>query len=173
MKKYTVAGAIIRRKDNQVAMVRQSSPELADGSFWTLPSGKLEAGETFIDAAIREVKEETGLDPQGAELIYVCEYKNGKEGFMCRVEMYEFNSFKGTIAPNDPDQVIEEADFFPISDAIKKLDALKWPMVKEPAIAYLNDATKKPLHWVYEADQNEEYKLVSMSALSTNIKKSS
>ena len=36
---------------------------------WSLPKGKLESGESFEDAAVREVKEETGVRVRlGAEL---------------------------------------------------------------------------------------------------------
>jgi 8-oxo-dGTP pyrophosphatase MutT (NUDIX family) len=49
------AGGVVAR-DGQVVVVHR--PRYDD---WTLPKGKLEAGETSADAAVREVLEETGL----------------------------------------------------------------------------------------------------------------
>lgn len=49
------AGGVVVR-DGQVALVHR--PRYDD---WTLPKGKLDPGESFEDAAVREVEEETGL----------------------------------------------------------------------------------------------------------------
>ena len=49
------AGGVVVR-DGQVALVHR--PRYDD---WTLPKGKLDRGESFEDAAMREVEEETGL----------------------------------------------------------------------------------------------------------------
>jgi 8-oxo-dGTP diphosphatase len=49
------AGGVVMR-DGQVALVHR--PEYDD---WTLPKGKLDPGESFEEAALREVWEETGL----------------------------------------------------------------------------------------------------------------
>jgi 8-oxo-dGTP diphosphatase len=49
------AGGVVMR-DGLLALVHR--PEYDD---WTLPKGKLDRGESFEDAALREVVEETGL----------------------------------------------------------------------------------------------------------------
>jgi 8-oxo-dGTP diphosphatase len=49
------AGGVVMR-DGQLALVHR--PRYDD---WTLPKGKLHPGESFEDAALREVTEETGL----------------------------------------------------------------------------------------------------------------
>jgi 8-oxo-dGTP diphosphatase len=53
-----VSAAIFR--DGRVLIVRRARPP-SDGLF-TLPGGGVELGETLAEAAIREVREETGLE---------------------------------------------------------------------------------------------------------------
>jgi 8-oxo-dGTP diphosphatase len=50
------AGGVVRRDDGRFVVVHR--PRYDD---WSLPKGKLDAGETFEEAALREVWEETGL----------------------------------------------------------------------------------------------------------------
>ena len=52
-------GAIIFDPSNRVLLVRRGTPP-ARGR-WSIPGGKQEAGETLIEACLREVLEETGL----------------------------------------------------------------------------------------------------------------
>ncbi len=57
------AGGVIIR-DGKVAVVHRDRYD-----DWSLPKGKLDAGESFEEAALREVREETGLECElGLEL---------------------------------------------------------------------------------------------------------
>lgn len=58
---------IIYRRDRQILFVRKRNAK------WNLPGGRVEQGETPLQAALREMTEETGLAFD--ELRYVSEYR--------------------------------------------------------------------------------------------------
>ncbi|RMO16483.1 MutT/nudix protein [Pseudomonas cichorii] len=61
---------VICKRDDQILYVRKPK------SKWALPGGRIEAGETPAQAAVRELSEETGLE--NLELMYVDEYEKDR-----------------------------------------------------------------------------------------------
>ena len=64
-----VTGIVV--EDGRVLLLNQDTDT---GRSWSLPGGKLEAGETLAQALVREMKEETGLDVLPGRLLYVCDH---------------------------------------------------------------------------------------------------
>ena len=58
---FGVVGAIIER-DSKFLLVKEHHPGHSAHGKWNQPAGWIDVGENPIDAVIREVREETGLD---------------------------------------------------------------------------------------------------------------
>lgn len=61
-------------KDDKILMVCHQTPSR---TYWTFPGGGVNNGEPFEQAAVREVKEETGLDVKVIQLLFDEEYEFG------------------------------------------------------------------------------------------------
>lgn len=57
----TVRG-IIKNDKNEILLVKRHPKSRTDPEMWELPGGKVDPGEDFDKALIREIKEETSLD---------------------------------------------------------------------------------------------------------------
>jgi 8-oxo-dGTP diphosphatase len=60
--------------DSKILMVCHQTPSR---TYWTLPGGGWEVGETIEQTAIREVKEETGLNIEVIKLLFEENYEYG------------------------------------------------------------------------------------------------
>ncbi len=78
MKRPRACGALLH--DDRVLMVRHAEPMR---SYWTLPGGAVEAGETPAEAAAREVWEETGLRTTAVRLLFETTYGNEGSSEYC------------------------------------------------------------------------------------------
>ena len=54
------AVGVVCLRGDEVLLIRRGAPPLED--HWSLPGGRIEWGERATDAALRELKEETGCD---------------------------------------------------------------------------------------------------------------
>jgi 8-oxo-dGTP diphosphatase len=57
----TPAIVVIIEKDKHILLGKRKGTSKYKPGYWSLPGGMIEYGESFLDAAHREVKEETGL----------------------------------------------------------------------------------------------------------------
>lgn len=65
----TAAVGVVCLRGDDVLLVRRGKPPLEDS--WSLPGGRIEWGERAADAALRELKEETGCEADMIGLIDV------------------------------------------------------------------------------------------------------
>jgi 8-oxo-dGTP diphosphatase len=88
------AGGLVMR-DGRVAIVHR--PRYDD---WSLPKGKLDAGESFEEGALREVEEETGLRCRLTGALGDASYRDRKDRAKL-VRYFEMEPTGGEFAPND------------------------------------------------------------------------
>lgn len=100
----------------------------ADNGLWEIPAGACEEGGDFADAAVREVKEETGLVVRREDLvpfatlsdpeIHTITYPNG-DVTHCFGLCFTARTWSGELSPG-PDEV-RQADFRPLDRAPQPL----------------------------------------------------
>jgi 8-oxo-dGTP pyrophosphatase MutT (NUDIX family) len=105
------AGGVVMR-DGRVALVHR--PRYDD---WTLPKGKLDPPESFEQAAVREVQEETGLRGRPVRELPPISYKVGSRDKIVRYWLMDVEH-DGSFVPNDE---TDELRWLPLDDAMKLL----------------------------------------------------
>lgn len=60
---------VIVLADDRVLLEQDTDPGLPGVHWWVTPGGGLDPGESFVEAGVRELREETGLVVTGADLI--------------------------------------------------------------------------------------------------------
>ena len=113
MAEVEAAGGVVLDEDGRVVLVHR--PRYDD---WTLPKGKLDPGESFEEAALREVEEETGLRCRLVRELPSIEYRDAKgRPKVVRYWLTEVEADVGFV-PNDE---VDELRRLPIDEALALL----------------------------------------------------
>ena len=116
------AGGVVLR-DGRVAVVHR--PRYDD---WSLPKGKLDPGESFEDAALREVEEETGLRCHLVRELPAVEYEVRGRPKLVRYWLMEVEA-ETAFVPND------EVDELRWLEPPEALALLSYDRDREPVLA--------------------------------------
>jgi|CXWL01.1.fsa_nt_gi 8-oxo-dGTP pyrophosphatase MutT (NUDIX family) len=110
------AGGVLMRNEQILLIVSKSG-------HWRLPKGRLEKGETSVEAAIRETREETGVmgTPRGTlpgiEYVYI---ERGRKRIHKKVDFYLMDWVSGE--PVDFDRTeVKDAAWFSWDESLRKL----------------------------------------------------
>ena len=109
---FVVAVHLLFFQNDSVLLLLRANTGWKDG-FYSVPAGHVENGQSVIASAIREAKEETGVDikPSDLEVVHVMHRKSGDE----RVDFFlTVRKWHGQITNNEPHKC-DDLSWFPIN----------------------------------------------------------
>lgn len=109
-------GAFVLNKEGQVLVVQEKSGKFRGTGIWKFPTGVVEQGEDICDAAVREVKEETGIITEFKEILafrqsHKAFFQKSDLFFVCMLEPLSFDIQK-------QDLEIEAAEWMPFEEYV-------------------------------------------------------
>jgi 8-oxo-dGTP diphosphatase len=91
-------GAVIKDDEGRLLLIKRGHEPGA--GLWSLPGGRIEPGETDVEALTRELAEETGLEVQAGHLLGNVQ-RPGRQGAILDIRDYAATVIGGTLSPGD------------------------------------------------------------------------
>ena len=139
MQEAMSAGGVVYRQEDGRLLIALCG-RIRSGT-WNLPKGTPDVGENVEETALREVKEETGLDVEIQSPLGEIEYyfSRGKQRFHKRVHFYLMAECGGSFDEHDPE--FDVVQWFPAVEAMSALTFSTESEVVRRAIAMLSTET--------------------------------
>lgn len=115
------AGGVVYRREGGSIQIALAARRTRKGDLvWGLPKGGIDEGETHEVAALREVREETGLDAEIEGDLGEIRYFYVWEGVRVRkaVHFYVMRATGGDITAHDDE--MEDVRWFPLAGSIRR-----------------------------------------------------
>lgn len=136
-KKHVGASVLIFNKNKQLLIVK---PTYKEG--WSIPGGGVDVGESPKTAAIREIKEEIGLDLK--DIILICVNYTSVQGI--KPETLQFVFYGGTLETDEINKIILDKN---------ENSEFRFVEISEANIL-LNERQKHQLPFCLEAIKNQQ-----------------
>jgi len=119
----------------------------SDWCGYTLPGGHYESGESFVEGAIREIREETGLTVENLQLCGIKQFPI--EGGRYIVFLYRTDTWSGTLTSSEEGQM----------EWVERSRLQKLPLVKDfmALLAVMDNPAVTEFQYTTDADGKFEY----------------
>ena len=87
MSKRRINVRAIIYKNGKIFGVRQNNAQ-GPSVHWAVPGGGLDPMESVVDGVRREIIEETGVEPEIGDLLFIQQFKSRREGFDEEMELF-------------------------------------------------------------------------------------
>jgi 8-oxo-dGTP pyrophosphatase MutT (NUDIX family) len=119
-REISAGGVVYRREGEEIEVVLASRRTRRGELAWGLAKGGIEEGETHEEAAVREVKEETGYDAEIEASLGDTRYFYVWEDTRIRKTVHFFLMRCTGGDPDDRDDEMEDVRWFPLDRALKR-----------------------------------------------------
>lgn len=109
---FRIRSAVLIWRDGEVLLVRH---EKGGHSYWLVPGGGVDPGETMVDAGARELLEETGYDVKVGRLVVLCEAIDPNPGGRHIVNTVFSGTVRGGTLSVGVDKALRDARWMPIA----------------------------------------------------------
>lgn len=112
------AGGLVISESNPSLIALISHKNRGGGLDWVIPKGHVELGENYLQTAVREIREETGIESKILEKIGEISYsfKIGPKRIKKTVHHYLLQQIGGSLnACSDPTGEVVDAQWFDVS----------------------------------------------------------
>jgi 8-oxo-dGTP pyrophosphatase MutT (NUDIX family) len=119
LREFSAGGLVVRRMRGRpyIAAVR-----LKGGKVLALPKGHIEPGESGAEAALREVREETGVDSRLVEKLDDITYWYSRDGArILKVVSFFLLGYRSGSVRNYQRSEVEGAEWIPLEEAPERL----------------------------------------------------
>ncbi|TKY47882.1 Nudix hydrolase 2 [Spatholobus suberectus] len=107
-------GAFVMNANREILVVQESNGRFSGTGVWKLPTGAVDEGEDICTAAVREVKEETGIE---TEFVEVLAFKERHKSFFRKSELF----FVCMLQPRS----------FKIQRQVSEIEAAQWMAIED------------------------------------------
>ena len=110
---FRIRSAVLIWRDGEVLLVRH---EKGGRSYWLVPGGGVDPGETMADAGVRELREETGYDVEVGRLVLLCEAIDPEPGGRHIVNAVYSGTVRAGALSVGVDKALRDAKWLPVDE---------------------------------------------------------